>query len=101
MEKEEIKRSGAKPQKNSGRGKIQKGDATLYPFLYDIKEYEKSFSISQDVWAKICSDAWTSPGDWVPALQIVLGKKDSKTRLWIIDDDMMKEMWEAWKEKYG
>ena len=43
MEKQEIKRDGGKPQKNSGRGKIQKADGVLEPYCYDIKEYEKSF----------------------------------------------------------
>lgn len=96
----EIKRDGAKAQKNSGRGQFQKGDATLGPFCYDIKEYGKSFSVSQAVWGKICTDAFRS-GNMVPALKLVLGAGDRKTRVWVIGDEMFKEMLEAWEEKYG
>ena len=98
-EKQEIKRDGGKPQKNSGRGKIQKGDATLGPFCYDIKEYKKSFSLSEDVWAKACSDAYKHASE--PALKIVLGEPSRKVRLWVVSDYMFKEMFEAWREKYG
>ena len=100
MEKEEIKKDGARAQKNSGRGKIQKGDAILEPFCYDIKEYEKSFSLSRSVWAKVCDDAYKS-GRREPALKIVLGILSFKIRLWVIEDKMFKEMREAWLEKYG
>ncbi|QDH93952.1 Holliday junction resolvase [Streptomyces phage Evy] len=96
----EIKRDGATPQKNSGRGQFQKGDATLGPFCYDIKEFAKSFSVSIAVWGKICTDAFRS-GNMVPALKLVLGAGDRKTRVWVIGDEMFKEMLEAWEEKYG
>ncbi|AIW02587.1 Holliday junction resolvase [Streptomyces phage Jay2Jay] len=96
----EIKRDGATPQKNSGRGQFQKGDATLGPFCYDIKEFAKSFSVSIAVWGKICTDAFRS-GNMVPALKLVLGTGDRKTRVWVIGDEMFKEMLEAWEEKYG
>jgi len=99
MEKEEIKRDGASPQKNSGRGKIQKGDATIGAFCYDIKEYGKSFSLSTSVWAKICSDAYKS-GRLEPALKIVLGT-DKKVRLWVIEDEMFHQMRGAWDQLYG
>lgn len=100
MEKEEIRRDGGKPQKNSGRGKIQKGDAILEPFCYDIKEYEKSFNISKDVWAKVSTDAFRS-GKREPALKLVIGDAQNKVRLWVITDDMFHQMREAWEEKYG
>jgi hypothetical protein len=100
MEKEEIKRDGGKAQKNSGRGKIQKGDAILEPFCYDIKEYEKTYGISIDNWSKVCEDAWRS-GRREPALKVVLGSRDSKVRLWVLEDDMFHQMREAWIEKYG
>ena len=100
MEKEEIKRDKAKPQKNSGRGKIQKGDATKGSFCYDIKEYEKSFGLTPDVWAKICMDAFQS-GNYEPALKIVLGSKNHKTRLWVFGEEMGNQMMELWEEKYG
>lgn len=104
MEKEEIKRDGGRPQKNSGRGKIQKGDAILDPFCYDIKEYGKSFSLSKDVWAKVSEDAYkSSKGNdrYEPALKVVLGEGNHKIRLWVIEDEMFKQMLDAWEEKYG
>jgi len=55
-ERGEIKRDGAKAQKNSGRGDYQKGDAIWSDFVVDYKEYEKSISISKSIWAKICTD---------------------------------------------
>lgn len=96
-ERSEIARDGMKAQKNSGRGQIQKGDATLGDFLVDIKEYSKSFSVSKSVWAKICSDSWKS-GRLIPALKLVLGDKDP-IRLWVIEDAVFHEMRKAWEEK--
>lgn len=97
-ELKEIKKDGGKAQKNSGRGQYEKGDATLGPYiLYDIKEYEKSFSLSKKVWAKICTDAFKS-GRKIPALKIVLGDTD-KTRLWVISDAMFIEMFSAWSSE--
>jgi hypothetical protein len=52
-ERGEIKRDGAKGQKNSGRGDYQKGDAQWRNFLVDYKENSKTISISIDIWAKI------------------------------------------------
>jgi hypothetical protein len=96
-EKGEIKRMGGRPQKNSGRGKIQKGDATLGPFIVDVKEYKKSFGISEDMWAKISTDAFK--GDKEPALALVMG--DRPTRLWVIGDQMFHQMLKCWEETYG
>lgn len=98
-EKGEIARDGAKAQKNSGRGKIQKGDATIGPFVYDIKEYSKSFAINQTFWSKICTDAYRS-GNKEPALKIVMGD-ENKVRLWVISDDMFHEMLGAWMRENG
>ena len=99
-EAHEIKRFGGKAQKNSGRGAVAKGDATLGPFLLDVKEYEKSYAVSVQNWAKICTDA-IKAGRLQPALNVVLGATGSKTRVWVISDAMFKEMLEAWEEKYG
>lgn len=99
-ERAEIKRSGGRAQKNSGRGTHDKADGILEPFCFDVKEYEKSYSISLENWAKICTDAFKS-GRRMPALKIVLGKLgQGRVRLWVIGDDMFQEMLEAWKEKY-
>jgi len=97
----EIKRDGGRAQSNSGRGTHDKADGILEPFCYDVKEYAKSYSISLTNWSKICTDAFRS-GRRVPALKIVLGVADGpRTRVWVIDDSMFKEMHEAWMEKHG
>lgn len=95
-EEVEIKQDGAKPQHNSGRGYRNKGDALLGPFCVDIKEYVKSFSLSIDVWRKICSDAIHSQKE--PALKIVLGKDNNRVRLWVVSDDMFKRMLDTYVE---
>ena len=98
-ERIEINRDGGRPQPNSGRGTHKKGDAKIGNFCYDVKEYSKSFSISRKVWAKCCSDAWSSDNS-LPALKLVLGDTE-KVRLWVIGDKIFHEMREAWEEKYG
>jgi hypothetical protein len=97
----EIKRMGARAQKNSGRGTHDKGDAVLEPFLIDIKEYDESFSVSRTNWAKLTLDAFKA-GRRIPAFFLALGSKTDKNklRLWVISDDMFHEMREAWLEKY-
>lgn len=100
-EADEIKRDGATPIKNSGRSKgIAKGDAVLEPFLIDYKEYEKSFGITKDFWAKISTDAINN-GRRQPALKLVIGGVGPKTRLWVIGDKMFHEMLNAWNQTYG
>lgn len=99
-EADEIKRDGATPVKNSGRG-MNKGDAILEPFLVDYKEYSKSFGVTQEMWAKISTDSIKN-GRRQPALKLVIGKEgEVRTRLWVIGNEMFHEMLEAWKEKYG
>lgn len=95
-EKSEIKRDKAKAQKNSGRGKIQKGDAIWRGFCVDYKEYTESYSVSRKSWAKICNDAWAS-GQLVPALKLILGSKDgySRTRLAVIEWSRLEELLDA------
>lgn len=89
-EASEVKRDGAKAMKNSGRGQYQKGDATLDIFTVDYKEYEKSFSISRDVWAKICSDALRN-GHTEPTLKVVLGSGNQKLRLFVVAEHIMED----------
>lgn len=89
-EKSEVKRDGAVAQKNSGRGQYQKGDAILDIFTVDYKEYEKSFSLTWDVWAKICKDAIRN-NFTEPALKIILGKGNNKIRLWVVADHIMQD----------
>lgn len=94
----EIARFGGIPQKNSGRG-TRKGDAILEPFLVDVKESEKSFSLNLRVWGKVCTDAIVSERRQ-PALNVVLGT-ENRTRLWVVSEEMFMEMHAAWKEKNG
>ena len=54
-ERGEAKRIGAKQHKNSGRN-YTKGDASWRDYVLDFKEYGKSFSINQEVWAKVVTD---------------------------------------------
>lgn len=87
----EIKRMGGKPQANSGRGKINKGDCTLDGYwLCDVKEYPKGFTVNLEAWAKICTDAIRA-GNYEPCLKIVLGEGNQKVRLFVISEDEMNE----------
>jgi hypothetical protein len=83
-EKGEIKRMGAKAHKNSGRGMV-KGDASWNEFVVDIKEANKTFTLSQDVWAKIVTDTLKVDRNKSPLLQIVIGTENKKVRLAIIE----------------
>jgi hypothetical protein len=82
-ERGEAKRIGAKLHKNSGRG-MKKADMSWNDYIVDSKEYSKSFSLSQDVWAKIVTDTLKVDKSKSPALLIVLGETH-KTRLAIIE----------------
>lgn len=95
-ERGEAKRDGARQQKNSGRGKIQKGDAVMGPFVVDYKEYTKSISISQEIWAKICTDTFKVDRSRHPLLKLILGEGNRKTRLAVIEWALFEEMLESW-----
>lgn len=99
-ERSEIKRDGAKGQKNSGRGDYQKGDAQWHSFVVDYKEYEKSISISQTIWAKICTDTFKVSRDKYPVLKLILGG-ERKTRLAVIEWSLLEQLVECWEEKNG
>ncbi len=86
----EVKRDGAKATKNSGRGHYQKGDAILDIFTVDYKEYPKGFTVNQDNWAKICMDAIRNSHS-EPALKVILGSGNSKTRLWIVAEHIIED----------
>ena len=89
-ERSEVKRDGAKAQKNSGRGDYQKGDAKWKMFLVDYKEASKSFTLNKDVWAKATTDAIKNNND--PAIVVVLGESGIKTRLAIIELSILEEL---------
>lgn len=96
-ERGEAKRDGAKQQKNSGRGDYQKGDAQWRNFIVDYKEYEKSISVSTDMWAKICTDTFKVDRNKHPLLKLILGRGDSKTRLAVIEWALLEELIECWE----
>jgi hypothetical protein len=87
-ERSESKRIGAKQHKNSGRN-TKKGDATWNNFTVDFKESAKSFTLNQDVWAKVVTDAIKNNND--PALIIVLGENNKKVRLAIIEVELLEQ----------
>ena len=97
-EAEEIKRDGATPVKNSGRG-LHKGDAILEPFLIDYKEYPKGFNVTPQAWAKISTDSIKN-GRRQPTLKLVIGD-EQKMRVWVVGDKMFHEMLDAWNQVYG
>lgn len=88
-EKSEIKRDGAKGQKNSGRGQYQKGDAILDIFTIDYKEYPKGFTVNIENWAKICMDAIRNRNE--PVLKVILGTWNNKTRLGVVSWDIVED----------
>lgn len=93
VEQSEARRMGAKSHKNSGRGKIKKGDATWKNFTVDYKHVKKSFSINKTVWAKTCTDALKNNAD--PAIVVILGENgEPKTRLAIIELEILEQLLE-------
>ena len=97
-EKTESKRINAKQHKNSGRN-TKKGDATWRDFVIDFKESSKSFTINQDVWAKAVTDSIKAGTDKSPAIVVILGEGNKKTRLAIIEFDLLDSL--TWEAKYG
>ena len=88
-EREEAKRDGAKPVKNSGRG-FRKGDATLGDFVLDYKHNGASFTLTRKNWIKMRKDAWNSNYKY-PCISVVLGE-DSDVKVAIIDWDLFKQL---------
>jgi hypothetical protein len=99
-ERGEAKRDRARLPKNSGRGKYQKGDAQWSNFVVDYKEYEKSISITPDIWSKICTDTFKVDRNKFPVLKLILGSK-SKTRLAVIEWSLLEELMEFWEKNNG
>jgi hypothetical protein len=98
-ERSEVKRDGAKAQKNSGRGDYQKGDAQWKQFLVDYKEASKSFTLNKENWAKICTDTFRVNRDMHPALKIIIGN-ESKVRLGIIEWSILEDLIRFWEEHH-
>lgn len=83
-----LKSVGAKPHKNSGRGYV-KGDGSDNKFVIDVKEAEKSFTLSKSVWDKICTDAYKVDPNKDPQLLVVLG---GRHKLAIIDSFVLQDL---------
>jgi len=90
-ERSEGKRIGAKLHKNSGRN-TKKGDASWHNFVIDFKEVGKSFTLNRNVWAKAVTDALKSNAD--PAIVVVLGETGRKTRLAVIEMELLEQLLE-------
>jgi outer membrane phospholipase A len=88
-EKTESKRIGATKHKNSGRNN-KKGDATWQNFTVDFKETSKSFTVNKDVWAKASTDAIKNNND--PIIVVVLGEGNIKTRLAIMELELLEQI---------
>jgi hypothetical protein len=91
-EKSESKRINAKQHKNSGRN-TKKGDATWKNFTVDFKEYPKGITINKDIWAKAVTDAIRNGND--PAIFLILGEGNAKTRLAVIEVDLLEQLVEG------
>lgn len=97
-EANEVKRDGARAQKNSGRGPYQKGDAIWQGFLVDYKESAKSVSINKEMWAKICTDTFRVDRSLHPALKLIIGEGSSKIRIALVEWEVLEEMVKFYNE---
>ena len=89
----ESKRIGARPHKNSGRGMVEKGDGSNSLCVIDYKFANRSFTINQDKWAKICSDTIKTDPDKYPMLLLILGEDGRpQTRLAVIEYALFQEL---------
>jgi hypothetical protein len=89
----ELKRIGAKAHKNSGRGQYYKGDGNTDEFIIDVKEAGKSFTLNQDVWAKIVTDTLRTDKTKYPALLLAIGETQ-KIRLAVIEWAALEDLME-------
>lgn len=90
-ERGELKKINAKAHKNSGRGQYQKADGSTDEFVVDVKEAVKSFTINQDVWAKIVTDTLKTSKNKYPALLLAIGETQ-KIRLAVIEWSALEDL---------
>lgn len=98
-EKYELERIGATPTKNSGRGVHQKGDGIISVkgdpmFTVDVKEYGKSFAVSEKTWGKISADALKNSTK--PLFKLVIGTEEPKTRVVVMSEEMFNLLMETY-----
>ena len=101
IERSALKKMGATAHKNSGRGQYQKADGSIERFVVDVKEYNKSLSLSEDMWAKIVTDCLRTDNTKNPLLMAVLGSGGRKTRLAIIEWEVLEEILEEVDGKHN
>ena len=65
-EEDVLKKIGAQPIKNSGRG-MRKGDGIWRHFIVDVKEH-KALTLNEKMWAKMCSDAFSHGPEYEPMI---------------------------------
>jgi hypothetical protein len=87
-EREHLRSIGARPHSNSGRGPV-KGDGSDDMFVWDVKEARKSFTLSQSVWDKICTDAYKVDPYKNPGLFVILG---GTQKLVVIEASILTEL---------
>lgn len=97
----ELRRINAEPTKNSGRGKLNKGDGVIGGLAtVDVKEYKESFGLSKKMVAKLNLDSQTN-GTRYGMFFVVLGEDEPRQRFACLPEAMYNELIEAYEEKYG
>lgn len=104
----EVERMGFTPTINSGRSYLQKADAIFFApetgdalITLDIKESNKSFGLTKQVWTKVKADAKRNQNS-EPMIKAVIGEEEPKERLVVITEDFYLQLHEAWlKVHYG
>lgn len=97
----ELRRINAEPTKNSGRGKLHKGDGRIGSLVtVDVKEYKESFGLSKRMVAKLNLDSQTN-GTRYGMFFVVLGEDEPKQRFACVPEAMYNELIEAYEEQHG
>lgn len=90
-EEYELARLGAKPTKNSGRGRFEKGDGIIehrdITVTVDVKEYKESFGLSRKMVAKLGADTRQNRTDYGVFL-VVLGEQEPRQRMVVMTEEM-------------
>lgn len=94
-EEYELERIGAKPTKNSGRGKFQKGDGVIeykdMSVTVDVKEYKESFGLSRKMVAKLGSDTRQNRTDY-GIFFVALGDTEPRQRMVVMTEQMYNDL---------
>lgn len=102
-EEYELSRIDARPTKNSGRGKFQKGDGLVGSHdlaTVDVKEYKESFGLSRKMVAKLNKDSQQN-GTRYGIFWVVLGDEEPRERWAAVPEKMFVELMELYEDTYG